>query len=272
MDPMVRQARSTKMNITWIASYPKSGNTWMRFMLYAACYGLPKNSIDITRKIPDIHRQLPVDQPADGNLLAKTHLALTDKHPKLAQTRRAIHIIRHPKDILLSALNYRKMNETPNTQLSADQYANLFITNGGDPDWKRQGHSDWATHTRSWQTTTKFPVLLVRYESLKESPVDELTKILGFLEITAPKVPIEDIVKATSFDAMRAMEIREKNDKSKQDETRRLFVGSKHAASKGIYFMNTGKSGQSLDTIRPGLDEQFDNAFADALAEFGYAS
>jgi len=260
------------MNITWIASYPKSGNTWLRFMIYTALFGPPKSSIDIARKIPDIHRQLPMDPPEGGHLFAKTHLELTDNHPKLDETTRAIHIVRNPRDVLLSALNYRKMAAEGITQIPERVYAEQFIASRGDPDWKLQGHGDWASNARSWRTTTRFPVLQLQYETFKADPDTQLRRLLNFVEITHDDELIARVLKATNFDAMRAMEIREKHDKSKADQTKRLFVGSQRAATKGAYFMNAGRSNQSLDAISPGLDQKFDQAFAEALEEFGYAS
>lgn len=260
------------MNITWIASYPKSGNTWLRFMIYTAIYGAPSASIDITRKIPDIHRQLPMDPPENNHLFAKTHLELSDKHPKLDETLRAIHIIRNPRDVLLSALNYRKMAAEGIAQIPERVYAEQFIAHLGDPDWKAQGHGDWASNARSWRTSTRFPVLQLQYETFKAEPESQLRRLLAFLEIEHDDELISRVLKATSFDAMRALEIREKHDKSKASHTKRLFVGSQRAATKGTYFMNAGKSNQPLDTIAQGLDEKFDDAFADALKEFGYIS
>ena len=260
------------MNITWIASYPKSGNTWLRFMIYASVFGPPENSIDVTRKIPDIHRRLPVDPPSDGRMFAKTHFQLTDKHPKLAQTTRAIHIIRNPRDVLLSALSYRKMAAEGTTQIPERVYAEQFIANRGDPDWKAQGHGDWASNARSWRTTDRFPVLQLGYELFKAEPDTELRRLLAFLEIDHDDALIARVLRATNFDAMRAMEIREKHDKSKARQDKRLFVGSQRAATKGAYFMNAGKSGQSLDAISPGLDREFTEAFAEPLAEFNYSS
>lgn len=269
---MVRQARRTLVNITWIASYPKSGNTWLRFMIYTAIYGTPSASIDIARKIPDIHRQLPMDPPENNHLFAKTHLELSDKHPKLDESIRAIHIIRNPRDVLLSALNYRLMAAEGVTQIPPRVYAEQFIAHAGDPDWEAQGHGDWASNARSWRTSSRFPVLELRYETFRAEPDPQLRRLLDFLEIDHDDELISRVLRATNFDAMRAMEIREKHDKSKTNQNKRLFVGSQRAASKGAYFMNAGKSNQSLDTIAPGLDEKFDRAFADALKEFDYIS
>jgi hypothetical protein len=259
--------------VVWLASYPKCGNTWVRFMLYAALYQPPETSIEVTRKIPDLHRPLPVDPPRPGRpMLAKTHLMLTDRHPKLDNTLRAIHVIRNPRDVALSALNYRRLATGDDKGLDEAAYLKTFIRAGGDPDWQRQGFGTWAAHARSWRDTDRFPVLAVRYEDLKADPRAALVTMLEFLDEPADDARIDAAVKAGSFESMRAMEIREKQQTAKDAPAKRLFVGDAKAARKGVFFINKGRSGQSLDSVAPGLDAAFDRAFAKDLADLGYAS
>ena len=49
------------MSIIWLASYPKSGNTWLRFLLYNYLFGEVRRSGDIARRIPDIHTLTTLD-------------------------------------------------------------------------------------------------------------------------------------------------------------------------------------------------------------------
>lgn len=256
--------------IVWLASYPKCGNTWVRFMLYAVLHGPAQTSIEVTRKIPDLHRPLPFDPPDGAFLPVKTHLMLSDRHPKLAETARAIHVIRNPRDVALSALNYRRLSTGDTKSIDAPAYLRSFIRAGGDPAWQRQGFGTWATHAESWRTTERFPVLPVRYEDLKADPRAALVAMLGFLGVDAGDARIDDAVRAASFESMRAMEIREKQKKTKDAGTTRLFIGDPNATRQGIYFINKGASGQSLDAVAPGLDAEFDQVFGERAARFGY--
>ena len=256
--------------IIWLASYPKSGNTWLRFMLYAALYGPPQRSADVPAKIQDIHRPMPTDLDSQGPHYIKTHFAFTDQHPKLDQTLKAIHIIRNPRDVLLSALNYHRLNAITSAQLSSKDYAKIFIANKGDPQYLQLGFGTWHEHARSWRNTNRFPVLPLRYEELKSDPYQQLKAILEFLEIERTEDEIDQAVKASSFDQMRALEIREKTTEKIDDLSKRLFVGSQDATRKGIYFMNKGKTNQSLDELAKGLDAQFTAALKDQLQEFNY--
>jgi hypothetical protein len=204
-------------------------------------------------------------------MLVKTHLALTDAHPMLDRTERAIHITRNPRDVVLSALNYRRLTGEGARTFTDLGYVKAFIKQGGDPQWFRLGFGTWAGHARSWRGTRRFPVLAVRYEDLKADPAGSLRDMLVFLGEPVDEARLAAAVAAASFDAMRAMEIREKQQADKDAATKRLFVGDARAARKGIYFVNKGASGQSLDTIARGLDAAFDQAFGADMAEFGYA-
>ncbi|MEQ8770328.1 MAG: sulfotransferase domain-containing protein [Phycisphaerales bacterium] len=262
------------MQIVWLASYPKSGNTWVRFLLYALLHGPPAKSIDVSKRIPDVHRPIPFTAPPSGPLYAKTHAALTDRHPHIDKTARAVYIVRHPKDVLLSGLNYRRLAGSDEKALPAAQYVRTFLAASGDPAWASEGYGSWDAHVRSWTETDRFPVHVVRYEDLKAGAPAQLRAIADFLGIDADDAAIERAAKASSFDALRALEVREKANASPARPEDRLFVGDKNIARKGVYFINSGKTGQSLDSIAPGLDDAFDKSFAakhaDLLERFGY--
>lgn len=258
------------MGFVWLASYPKSGNTWLRFLLYSAMFGPPEQSLDIARKFPDVHRPLPTDVMNDQRIIAKSHFAYSTKHPKAAETERAVLIVRHPRDVLFSALNYRRLAGLTTAQMSDAHYARHFIGNLGDPEFKAQGFGTWEEHINSWANQSDFPVHILKYEQLKADTATHLRAVLDFLEINAQADAIDAAVKASSFDSMRAMEIREKHNKAKDPKAQSLFVGTAQSRQAGTYFMNAGKSGNSLRTISPDLEAAFNKAFAQPMQRHGY--
>jgi len=257
------------MPITWLASYPKSGNTWLRFLLAnILAGGPPETSLDVSRLVHDIHRPQDPFEPLDPEqLFIKTHFARTDQHPRIGETDRAVHVVRHPRDVLLSALNYRRM-EGVIDHLTDAQYAELFIAGSGDPLWARLGYGSWTQHAAGWATAGGFPVLTVRYEDFKADPEATFRKVLDFIELDATDADIARAVKQSSFDNLRALEIREQSSK------KTIFPGAKSGASAPgtgkRFFFNTGATGQSLDPLAKGLDAAFDQRFAPALAKLGY--
>jgi len=261
------------MGIIWLASYPKSGNTWVRFILSHALFGPTDKSIDVNRRLPDLHRRLPDDRlarPDDGApLLVKTHFELTPSHPELARTDRALHIVRNPRDVLLSALNYRRLNGVTKAQLSDRAYAEMFISTGGDPTWKQQKMGTWSSHATSWTGTDRFPVKTIGYEQLKADTHTVMRDAIEFMGLDIADEALVGAIKSSSFESLRAMEIREKADPKRKQG---LFLGDTRTSKQGVFFMNKGRTGQSLDeAIGPGLDALLSAKFADACARLGYA-
>ena len=90
----------------WLVSYPKSGNTWFRFVIFYLFHGrLPSSSSEL-----DIgfNSKLPV-RTADW--AKKSHAQFDPLKPHLQPTDRIIYVYRHPLDVLQSALNYALLND-----------------------------------------------------------------------------------------------------------------------------------------------------------------
>ena len=249
------------MKVVWLASYPKSGNTWVRFLLHHYLYGEPGNSLELNRRIPDLHRPAGRIDTSAERLLVKTHFPLSDALPYLSITDRAIHIQRHPKDVLLSGMNYAKLES--DRPPDAVAYARAFIEAGGDPSWIEMGFGTWASHTESWRTTDRFPVHTVRYEALRADAAREFRSMLEFLGETIDEDRIARAVELSDFARMQAIERKEKARGADS-----LFRGGRESLKRGTLFMNKGATGQSLAPIDPGVDEAFDSVFADTIARF----
>lgn len=253
------------MKVVWIASYPKSGNTWVRFLLHHYLWGEPRSSLELNRRIPDLHRPSGKIDTTGERLFVKTHFALTDALPYLAMTDRAVVIKRHPKDVLLSGMNYARLEGAGAPDGAA--YARAFIEHGGDPAWDRMGFGTWAGHLESWTETDRFPVLVTSYEALKADTARELHAMLEFVGETVDRSRLDRAVELSAFDRMRDIERKEK---ARGGES--LFRGGRGSLARDAMFMNKGQTGQSLAPVGAGLDEAFDAAFGPALARHGYGA
>lgn len=257
------------MQITWIASYPKSGNTWVRFLLYHYLYGELPETAALSRRIPDIHRgEVPRAEPEpSGRLLVKTHWPLGPGMPHLDQTAAAIYILRHPKDVLLSALNYARLGGATPDQLSDADYAKIFIGAGGDPTYLKLGFGTWEQNVFSWVGQRRIPTLVLRYRDLKADASAALRRVVEFLGNPVDEDRLRSAADASAFERMRSLESREK------DHQGTVFGGSRTEMDRGHMFMNKGIAGQSLAsiaTIGPSIDEAFDRRFGRALWMLGY--
>lgn len=272
------------MPAAFLASYPRSGNTWARVLLYHALYAGPANAgapttRQIADRLPDLH--VPGETEASlgahpGELvIIKTHLPWSPTHPHADEAGAAILLIRHPRDVLLSCLNFHRVLETKvkdrrtgrDAALQPLDYARHFIAQGGDPVWMHEGFSTWADNARSW-LAAPLPTLVVRYEDMLDDPASQLARMLEHLGQPRDPATIERAVANAGFEQMRALEIREKAGASAKNT---FFGGTGKTLRKGIYFMDKARRGARLDTVAPGLDAAFDERFGDAMREFGYA-
>ncbi len=251
------------MKVVWLASYPKSGNTWVRFLLHHYLWGEPRNSLDLNRRIPDLHRPAGRIDTSSEKLFVKTHFVLTDTLPYLGMTDRAIVITRHPKDILLSGMNYARLEQA--SRLDATSYARTFIDRGGDPTWIEMGFGSWTQHAESWTTTDRFPVLVTSYEAIKADTARELRTMLEFAGEAIDEAKVARAVELSDFWRMREIERKEK---ARGGES--LFRGGRESLAREAMFLNKGATGQSLDHIDPDLDAEFDAAFSEDLARYWY--
>ncbi|MFQ5508304.1 MAG: sulfotransferase domain-containing protein [Leptospirillia bacterium] len=256
------------MRIVWIASYPKSGNTWVRFLLYNYLYGEVTDSESVHQRIPSVHGEGKdkLTDPGDGPLLSKTHFMLSPKHPYVDKTAGFIYILRNPKDVLLSNLNFYKISSEED--ISDEAYARDFINVMGVRHWRKMGMGSWVEHISSWlSATVSVPHVMLRYEEMKAAPEENLERIIRFLGKPVDAGRIADAVTRSSFDSMRAMETRERE----HGKAGAVFnIKGTAGTDTGKRFLNEGKSGQSLAHISPEVDALFDKRFGDVQRVLGY--
>lgn len=257
--------------ICWLASYPKSGNTWVRFLLHQYFFGRAERSEEIAETIPDVHvtGRKPEGSPIAGWIAMKTHHRLSTKMPMADRTGCAIYIARHPRDVILSSLNYMKLIAPPEIARSIEPegYVRNFIRLGGDPLFIQFGFGSILEHAGSWMSSPSLMRLVVRYEDLKRRPETELTRMLHFLGHEADPERTRRAVEDSSFKRLRDLEVAEKSDRRPGV----VFAGApaRETGEKRL-FMNAATSGASLDAIAPGLDALADERFAWILDRFGY--
>src|ERR1700730_13655397 len=112
----------------WIASYPKSGNTWVRFMACNLLYGPQDSAAALNTLAPDIHEMEATVGPAPASLL-KTHFGFSPLLPHVDQTAAAIYVVRDPADVLASNFFYSQRSG-PQFDASPegfDRYVDAFI-------------------------------------------------------------------------------------------------------------------------------------------------
>jgi len=259
------------MRFIWLASYPKCGNTWTRFLLYQYFHGEVQTSADIAREIPDIHYAQEV-QPAIAratrqgrDLLCKTHNIWSARMPG----KRYIYIIRHPRDVLVSVMNFhRLMSPTrPFGAMTEHQYVLAYLEKRRNPLNYDCVEGPFDDHWKSWLNQKTTPGIVVRYDDLRDDALGQLRRMVECLGAPFDEERARRAVELSTFERMRALEVKEKT--AGVEGT--VFHGAKNKVRDGLLFMNKGKSGRTLDGIAPGLDAACDARFQETLERFRWA-
>jgi hypothetical protein len=201
--------------VSVISSFPRSGNTWVRFLVATAILGERPDSGGLNRIIPDLHlSSFDVDIWREvGQVIAKSHYlpdglraALVDKMNIDLQNcdLRIIHIIRNPFDNAISNLRYGNYDE---------DILGLFFESFIDPkigisEYIKHGMGTWVDNNDAWfhmQGRMGAKIEIFRYKDLIENPLENLEKILEFLGVKAT-IPPERVVELCSASKLRKAE------------------------------------------------------------------
>ncbi|MCC6678037.1 MAG: sulfotransferase domain-containing protein [Phycisphaerales bacterium] len=262
------------MAIVWLSSYPRSGNTWLRFLIQAYARGGPVESLRLNAEIPDLHRPgARVDPDSAARVPVKTHYAWSGQHAFADRTAGAVYILRHPKDVLLSFLAYRKLNRVlpPDDPEIDRRYALMFCKGLGDYLWLKGGMGSWVEHFRAWDRPFPHRRVLVRYENLQSAPQRELPPVLELLGLDMDEARLAAAIESCRFSVLREAEEKEKRGRA-QGGGPALFEGRPELLERGLRFMNEGRSGRTLAHLGADVEEAFDSAFAPYLEELGYGA
>jgi len=187
--------KSLQPNDVFFASYPRSGSTWLRFVLFESIAGQSSGFGNVNESIPDVKEHktgLPL-MPNGGRLI-KTHEVF---HPEY---KRAVYLVRDPRDVALSEYAYQTALGLVNMPL--DEYLRVFITKGVNP------FASWADHVNSWLSAplSSEHLLVVKFEDLRKDTVHGVSGIIRFFGLTPKEEQIKQAVANNSVERMKAKE------------------------------------------------------------------
>jgi len=204
----------------FLASYPRSGNTLLRFMLGEALSGVPSNFDRIQRVVPEIGVQVHAHPvvPGGGRLI-KTH------EPYRRKYRRSIYIVRDVRDVMLSSFARETALDVVHIR-TLDDYVRPFMQG------KMTRFGSWQKHVDGWINSplaNRGDLLVVRFEEMRNEPEGTVARCLEFLGKTLDASVIRAVVRNNSLEKMRAKEDQAKTlPKSPGEEGRWVGKGAIH--------------------------------------------
>jgi len=223
-----------KYDLIWLASYPKSGNTWLRCFFSALFYEekidlnnlefdevfanqaifsmlVKKDLADFNEYQLEIERRKVLDfylKTKPSPYLLKIHdkytLSSSDDLPVFHTNRPTaiIYIVRNPFDLTISFSKY--------LGLSVDEIIDRYVCKTGATVFMNHRFprqiGTWQEHLMSWKEQTEIPVIFIRYEDLKMYPYQNFKKILSFLSLDFTEEKIREAIKKSDFNTLKQME------------------------------------------------------------------
>ncbi len=259
------------MSLVWIASYPKSGNTWVRFLICNLVLGPQSSATALARLTPDLHELEHVPDACATPPFLKTHFPFSPGLPLASCSTAAIYVVRHPADVMLSNFYYarRRGGLAADDPAQLARYCEQYATARGDPRWIELQMGTWDAHVRSWlgAAAQRFPVLRLRYEDLLADPVQGARHICALLRLVRSDADIERAAAAASFRRMREIE---------EADIAQRHVGVfykpylRPSIDSGLRFMRSGRAGESEQALTAEQRARLAAAFGPLTSELGY--
>lgn len=276
--------------IVWLASYPKSGNTWLRAFLanfvhpqdqpadinrlsisigagnrgnFDQIVGLESSGLtnaEIDSYLSGVYRRIAAD--AAETLYFKTHDAyLVDQEgiPRIPTdvTQCAVYIVRNPLDVAISFAHHmgRSLDAT------IEHMADSEFAFGRNPDrlhrQLRQPLLSWSGHVESWLSHSEFPVHLMRYEDMLNRQVETFTACIQFLGLDCDTSRIQQALKNSSFETLRGQELKH---------------GFRERPSAAASFFRSGSAGQWLKILSEEQVLSISESHGQTMKKLGYSA
>jgi hypothetical protein len=223
----------------WLASYPRSGNTFMRIVLHEV-YGIKSSTY---------HRETryPLDENYDKYPVVKTHLLphqLVPDEPDIP----AVYLVRDGRDALVSMAHHRSDLIEPGTDFLQNLRESIIAP--GDSYF-----GGWSTNVRHWLRRAR---IIIKFEELISDPIaccERLREIMDLPEPVREKLPTFQDLKTKDYPYGSGVE--HGFDEKKRQELRKKFF-------------RKGKRGGWKEEMPPDLQELFWDLHGEVMEMLGY--
>jgi hypothetical protein len=234
----------------FLVSFPKSGNTWVRFLLGNILTGNQCHWGNVDQIVPEVVRNREECERLARPRVMKSHL------PYTAQMPRVIYVVRDGRDVAVSYYFHLLKKKKLQKNVSFDEYLDRFNRGLYNPQF-----GTWGSHVLSWLDHWSADYLLVAYEDLKRDPDGELAKITRYVGLDKTQAEISAAVVASDFKKMKALE-------QEQSNLYHDFAGT----DASIPFMRTGRSGGWKEYFSGKAEREFELRQGEALRRLNYVS
>ena len=280
--------------ILWLASYPKSGNTWIRSLLSAYLFssdgnfnfkllnnikqfsseqGMLNNNLSSQEKIYKnwIPAQEKINQNNEIHIL-KTHNALCNingyNFTNKFNTIGVVYIVRDPRNLIISISNHYNLSQEEAYDFIINKKKIIFpkILKESNDYNKNDFNflSDWSGHYKSWKDINFCPIKVIKYEDIIKNDHEVFMSTLKFtskfFKINIDENKINNVLSSTSFEKLREMENKHGFEES---------VVSSHNNKKKKFF-NLGKNNNWKKLLDNKIRKKVEKIFEKEMIELEY--
>lgn len=238
---------------TFIVSYPRSGNTWTRFLVANLLY--PTQAVtfaNIEGLIPDAEAQSNrYMKRIPSPRVIKSHQYFDHRYP------RVIYVVRDPRDVVLSYYDFSRKYRFVPDGYPLEKYVSDFVHGR----LISAGWGTWAENVGTWIAARNGcqTFLLLRYEDLISNAEAELAKVACFFEVEAEPEHLHNAVEKSSAHRMRAMEKIQANQ----------WVSTK-GKREDIPFIGSAATGNWKSKLTTEAIAEIESAWGSLIARCGY--
>jgi hypothetical protein len=286
--PVINLSKINPRGIIWIASYPRSGNTWTRAFINSLTHIMQdpefddvdinrveewtasENSVDhytrllgkpgfratpkeIAAARPRV--QAEIARAAGRPVYVKTHNAHAMDHGmpliNMGVTAGAIYIVRNPLDVAISLAHFSNVS----IDRAIDEMATPGFGVNSTRNYVRVVWGSWSEHVGSWAARPHPTFLVVRYEDLVAKPEEHFRSVARHLMMTPDDEQLARAISLTRFDRLR------------DNEAAAGFVERPQDINN---FFRDGRAGQWRERLSADQVERVVKAHHPLMRRFGY--
>ena len=281
--------------IIWLASYPKSGNTYVRAFL-SAYYFSKNGEFDFSQisnidqfphekyfkekvnNISEASKQwVPIQKQINQDKkirFFKTHSFLGNyqgnQFTSPETTLGAIYIVRDPRNVLTSLKNHYSFDDDKALKMITDKTRSLMSNNGSHASLTYI--SSWAENYLSWYRNNQYRRIFVKYEDLVNNKYETFRDIIVFTNTLMNNVEgvnkskLQKAIETTNFNVLKKKEISETSDGSESSfKNWRKF----HSENKNLFF-NLGPENNWQKILNSKISDKIETNFEKEMKDIGY--
>ncbi len=182
----------------FLTSYPRSGNTWMRFLIGNLVYPEPMTFLNLERLVPDMYVHSDREMRTGKRpRVIKSHECFDPRYKKV------VYLVRDPRDVAVSNYHWELKKGSFRDEFPLQKFVARWMDGYY---WPRIGN--WADHVTSWVSTRRDHegFLLVRYEDVMTNTERELERLARFSAIEGTPEKLRRAAELSSAERMRRLE------------------------------------------------------------------